>query len=115
MNITHSISVTPPRSTVIADRWMDDPHHLLILILHLHPSIILRPNGQYTSTSPDSVRMAENDHPLSTWMGVVSGIDLSTSDELRRNGRPQDVKVHMSEAASIAVVCKRPQLKRYIG
>lgn len=55
--------------------------------------------------------MVENDHPLSTWIGVVSGDDLSTSDDPSRNGRPQEVKVQTWELASRPVVCSLPQLR----
>ena len=57
-------------------------------------SLKLPMKGQYTRTSPDSVRIEENIHPLSTWTGVESAEDLSTNGEFRRNGRPHDVKVH---------------------
>lgn len=55
--------------------------------------------------------MVENDHPLSTWIGVVSGDDLSTSDDPSRKGRPQEVKVQTWELASRPVVCSLPQLR----
>lgn len=68
--------------------------------------------GQKTRTSPDWVRMEQNDQPLSACIGVVSGEVQSSIGVSSLNGRPQLMNVQTWFFESSAMECNLPQLGR---
>ena len=68
-------------------------------------------SGHHTYTSPDPVRTAQNEKPVSAWMGVVSGEEQSSEGETSRIGQPQSLNIQTVELASRATEEIEPQLK----